>query len=182
MLTRIFEALATVLLVMAILVSVGIFVSPKVGWQVDAVYGGSMEPAIKLGSLAVIRPVEPQDVRVGDVITFRSSTESNTVTTHRVIEVANNDGSLVFHTQGDANEDPDPYTVPAENVLGRVWMSVPYAGYFTDFVRSPLGLGLLIGIPAAIIIGIELRNIFRSIGDLRRKRENVKRYVRQASK
>lgn len=173
MLTRIFEALATVLLVIAILVSVGIFVSPKVGWEVDAVYGGSMEPAIKLGSLVVIRPVEPATVSEGDVITYRSGTESNTVTTHRVIEVLPSDGSLMFRTKGDANEDPDAYTVPAENVVGRVWMSVPYAGYFTDFVRSPLGLGLLIGIPAAIIIGIELRNIFLASRDLRRKREDV---------
>jgi len=62
MLTRIFQALATVLLVMAILVSVGIFVGPRVGWHIDAVYGGSMEPAIKLGSLVVIRPVEPATV------------------------------------------------------------------------------------------------------------------------
>lgn len=173
MLTRIFQALATVLLVMAILVSVGIFVGPQVGWRVDTVYGGSMEPAIKLGSLAVIRPVEPQNVRVGDVITYRSGTESNTVTTHRVIEVLPSDGSLMFRTKGDANEDPDAYIVPAENVVGRVWMSVPYVGYVMDFVKSPIGLGLLIGIPAALIIGIELRNIFRSIGDLRRKRENA---------
>lgn len=173
MLTRIFEALATVLLLLAILVAVGMFVSPQVGWHIDTVYGGSMEPAIKLGSLAVIQPVDPQDVKVGDAITYRSGTESNTVTTHRVIEVANNDGSLVFRTQGDANEDPDPYTVPAENVVGRVWISVPYAGYAMDFVKKPLGFGLLIGIPAAIIIGIELRNIFIASRDLRRKRENV---------
>jgi len=79
----------------------------------------------------------------------------------------------MFRTKGDANEDLDAYIVPAESVVGRVWISVPYAGYFTDFARSPLGLGLLIGIPAALIIGIEMRNIFRSIGDLRRKREDV---------
>lgn len=177
MLTRIFEALATVLLLLAILVAVGMFVGPQVGWHVDTVYGGSMEPAIKLGSLAVIQPVDPQTIKAGDIITYRSSTESNTVTTHRVIEVANNDGSLVFHTQGDANEDPDPYTVPAENVQGRVWISVPYAGYVVDFVKNPLCLGLLIGIPAALIIGIELRNIFLGARNMRRKR-----YVRQTSK
>ncbi len=173
MLTRIFEALATVLLVMAILVSVGIFVGPKVGWHVDAVYGGSMEPAIKLGSLAVIRPVEPETVSEGDIITFAAPTENSVIVTHRVTQVIDGESGLMFRTKGDANEEPDIYTVPAENVVGRVWMSIPYAGYFADFVRSRLGLGLLIGIPAAIIIGIELRSIFRSIGDLRRKREDA---------
>jgi signal peptidase len=173
MLTRIFEAVATLLMVMAILVAVGIFVGPKVGWEVDAVYGGSMEPAIKLGSLAVIRPVEPETVSEGDIITFAAPTDTSIRVTHRVTQVIDGESGPMFRTKGDANEDPDAYTVPAENVLGRVWMSVPYAGYFTDFVRSTLGLGLLIGIPAALIIGIELRNIFRSIEDLRREREDA---------
>lgn len=173
MLTRIFQALATVLLVMAIMVSVGVFVGPKVGWHVDAVYGGSMEPAIKLGSLAVIRPVEPETVSEGDIITFAAPTENSVIVTHRVTQVIDGESGLMFRTKGDANEEPDTYTVPAENVVGRVWISVPYGGYFADFVRSKLGLGLLIGIPAALIIGIELRNIFRSIRDLRRKREDV---------
>jgi signal peptidase len=173
MLTRLFQALATVLLVMAILVSVGIFVGPRIGWQVDTVYGGSMEPAIKLGSLAVIRPVEPETVSEGDIITFAPPTDTRITVTHRVTQVIDGEQGLVFRTKGDANEEPDAYTVPAENVVGRVWISVPYAGYVMNFVKKPLGFGLLIGIPAAIIIGIELRNIFRSIGDLRRKRENV---------
>ena len=177
MLTRIFEALATVLLVMAILVSVGIFIAPRFGWHLDIVYGGSMESAIKLGSLAVIQPVDPQTVKVGDIITYRSGAESTTVTTHRVVEVIRGEDSLMFHTKGDANEDPDAYAVPAENVAGRMWLSVPYAGYVMDFVRKPLGFGLLIGIPAALIIGIELKNIFNAVRDLRRKG-----HIKQASR
>lgn len=173
MLKRIFQALATVLLVMAVLVAVGIFVGPKFGWHVDTVYGGSMEPAIKLGSLAVIKPVEPETVSEGDIITFAAPTENSVIITHRVTQVIDGESGLMFSTKGDANEEPDAYTVPAENVLGRVWISIPYAGYFTDFTRSRLGFGLLIGIPAAIIIGIELRNIFRSISEMRRQREEA---------
>ena len=168
MLKKVFQVLATLLLVLVILACVGIFIAPRFGWHLDVVYGGSMEPAIKLGSLAVIQPVDPQDVGVGDVITYRSSTESGTVTTHRVVEVVN-DGSLSFRTKGDANEDPDVNAVPAENVVGSVWMSVPYVGYAMDFIRTPLGFGLLIGIPAALIVGIELKNIVVAVKDLRRK-------------
>jgi len=183
MLTRIFEALATLLLVGVVLACVGIFVAPYFGWHFDIVYGGSMEPAMKSGSLAVIRPVEPAAVSEGDIITYTSGTDSNTVTTHRVIEVVN-DGSLSFRTKGDANEEPDAYSVPAENVRGRVWMSVPYAGYVMDFVRKPLGFGVLIGLPAAIIIGMELRNIFLTVRNLRKKGhiKRVSKRVKQASR
>ena len=179
MLKKVFQVLATLLLVVVVLACVGIFIAPRFGWHLDIVYGGSMQPAMKLGSLAVIQPVQPQDVGVGDAITY-SSTQSTTVTTHRVIEVIDNGGILSFRTKGDANEDPDAYTVPAENVVGRVWLSVPYVGYAMDFVKKPLGFGLLIGIPAAIIIGMELKNIATAGKDMRKK-GRVKR-VRRASK
>lgn len=136
-----------------------------------------MEPAMKPGSLAVIQPVDPQDIRVGDVVTYRSGTEPNMPTTHRVIEVMHNDESLMFGTKGDANEDPDVNAVPAEDVLGRVWLSVPYVGYAMDFIKKPLGLGLLIGIPTALIVGIELKNIFSAVSGLRRKG-----HIKQASR
>lgn len=177
MLKKVFQVLAALLLVAVILACLGIFITPHFGWRLDAVYSGSMEPTIKVGSLAVIQPVDPQNVRVGDVITYRSGAESNTVTTHRVIEVANTEGSLMFRTQGDANEDPDPSTVAPENVLGRVWMSVPYVGYVMDFVKKPLGFGLLIGLPAALIVGMELKNIFSTVRGLRRKG-----HIKQASR
>ncbi|MDY6916475.1 MAG: signal peptidase I [Chloroflexota bacterium] len=179
MVKKAFQVLATILLVVVILACVGIFIAPHFGWHIDIVYGGSMEPAIHLGSLVLIQPVDPRAVKVGDVITYRSSAESGMVTTHRVVEVVN-DGSLSFRTKGDANEDPDAYAVPAENVVGSVWLSIPYAGYAMDFIRTPLGFGLLIGIPAALIVGMELKNIVVAVKDLRQKRYD--KQVRQASK
>ena len=169
MLKNVFQWLATLLLVVVILVCVAIFIVPHFGWRIDVVYGGSMEPAIHLGSLVAIQPVDPQDISVGDVITYSSGTESGMVTTHRVIEVIN-DNSLSFRTQGDANEDPDAYVVPSQNIVGRVWFSVPYVGYALDFIKKPLGFGLLIGIPAAVIIVMELKNIMNGVKDTRQKR------------
>jgi hypothetical protein len=46
-----------------------------------------------------------------------------------------------------------------------------------DFVKKPLGFGLLIGIPAALIIGMELKNIFNAVRELRRKG-----HIKQASR
>ena len=166
---RILGWLAVLIFAVVILLSVGVIMAPRFGWHLNIVYGGSMEPAMDVGSLAVIPPVDPQDVEVGDIITFKWR-GSSALTTHRVVDVANSDGSLMFTTKGDANEDPDSYGVPPEDVVGRVWMSVPYAGYVMDYIKTPLGFGLLIGIPAALIIGMESRNIFLQTRDLQRKR------------
>ncbi|MBA7679779.1 Signal peptidase I W [subsurface metagenome] len=174
---RLFLALATLLLLVVILLSVGVIMAPRFGWHLDIIYGRSMEPAMKTGSVAVIQPVAPQDIQVGDIITYKWLGSSSRLSTHRVVEVMNNDGSLMFTTKGDANEKADLRPVPPEDVVGRLWISVPYMGYAMDYMKTPLGFGLVVGIPAALIIGIESRNIFLAVKDLRRKG-----HVKQASK
>lgn len=177
MLKKVFGWLATLLLAAVILACIGMFVAPRFGWNFNAVYGASMEPAIKLGSLAVMQPVDPETVKVGDIIKYAQPRDTSIRVTHRVIQVVQGNDHLLFRTQGDANEAPDPYAVPAANVVGRVWFSVPYAGYAMDYIKTPLGFGLLIGIPAALIVGIELRSIFLAVRELRRKG-----HVKQAAK
>jgi hypothetical protein len=50
--------------------------------------------------------------------------------------------------------------VAPRNILGKVLFSIPYFGYIVDFARKPVGFALIIGIPALLIIGDELRKIF----------------------
>lgn len=173
MFKRALVVLGALCLVAILLGFAGAAMAPRFGWHVTVVGGGSMEPAIATGSVVVVQPVDTQSIAAGDVVLYAPPSAPGTTTIHRVVEVVVENGALQFRTQGDANDAPDPSLVPAQNVKGQVRLSVPYAGYVVYFIRTPLGLGLLIGMPAALIIGIELRNIFRSIGDLRRKRENV---------
>ena len=128
-----------------------------------------MEPAIKMGSLTVVKPVDADDIQVGDIILFKASSASEIYTTHRVYEIANNEGIFSFRTKGDANEDPDSDLIKAENIIGRVWITVPYAGHFMEFIRKPIGFGIVFGIPAALLIMLELRNIYRNAKTIRRK-------------
>jgi signal peptidase len=170
MLKKVFQWLATLVLVVVVLACVGIFVAPHFGWHLDIVYGGSMEPAIKVGSVAVIKPVQPQDIKVDDIITYRSAAESGMVTTHRVIEVMHNDGSLVFRTKGDANEDPDINPVAANELVGKLALDIPYLGYLAPLLRTRLGMILLIGLPAAAIVGLELRSIRKALAERKERR------------
>lgn len=134
-------------------------VGPRFGWHVTMVGGGSMEPAIATGSAAVVQPVNAQNIAVGDVISFAPPSAPAAATIHRVVDVIAEDGALLFRTQGDANNAPDPYLVPAQNVKGRVMLAVPYVGYVLNGIGTPLGRSLLFGIPALFLIVYELRNI-----------------------
>lgn len=153
------------LAVIILLMTAGVltFLAPRFGWGVDAVFSGSMEPQLKVGAVVITRPVEAEDIKVGDTITFYSPL-SETLTSHRVIAVEDG-SSLGFRTKGDANEDADPFVVPAQSVTGKVWLHIPYFGYVAQFVKTRLGLLLTLCLPGVIIIGLEMRNIWRVLGE-----------------
>jgi signal peptidase len=123
----------------------------------EPVYTGSMEPAIPVGGIVVIKPVNPETLKIGDIICFQLS--EPTSITHRIINITDEG----FITKGDANEDPDQWIVKKENVIGKVIFTVPFIGYLGYFVRTPIGFILLIVIPASLIIIMKIRNIVKEL-------------------
>ena len=144
------------------------------------VRSSSMEPAMKAGALAVMLPVDVEDVKVGDIIAFDPPWDPDVIVSHRVIGVRY-DEQVLFDTKGDATEDSDPYYVPAQNVHGKVIFSIPYLGYAASsvigYVRTWLGFVTLVCIPVLILVGSAIRDVSRS-QNVRLKRLN-KRLERQ---
>jgi len=137
-----------------------IFYRPVLLWgdtRYEPVYTGSMEPAIPVGSVVVIKPVDPETLKIGDIICF-TLTEPTSIT-HRIKNITDEG----FITKGDANEDPDQWIVKKENVIGKAILTVPFIGYLGYFVRTPIGFILLIVIPASVIIIMEIRNIVKEL-------------------
>jgi len=126
-----------------------------------------MEPAIPVGSIVVIKPVDPETLKIGDIICFKLS--EPTSITHRIINITDEG----FTTKGDANEDPDQWTVKKENVIGKLILTIPYFGYIGYFVRTPIGLILLIVLPASLIIILEIRNIIKELKKQNRPSDNI---------
>jgi signal peptidase len=140
---KVVEYLGLSIAVLLMSVAVFTYIGPHFGWRVDAVLSGSMEPHLKTGALVLTRSVEPETVAVGDIITFRPTTNGKNLITHRVIGIGQS-SSLFFETKGDANEDPDPFTVPARNLVGKISFNAPYWGYVTEFLKTPLGFIILL--------------------------------------
>lgn len=136
--------------------------------QVKIVKSGSMEPAILTGSVVVLKP--QSSYAVGDVITFGEDTGSQIPTTHRIVSIHNENGSIFYQTKGDANEEADNVRIAADDVVGRVLFAVPYAGYVLDFAKQPIGFTLMIGLPAGVIILDELIRIWREVRTMRSKK------------
>lgn len=131
--------------------------------QFRGVVSGSMEPAIPVGSVVVVEPVDPAALRYGDVVTYKSPESAGTVVTHRVLEVSGPLDARLFRTKGDANDEADLELVPAESVIGRVRFHLPYAGYLADLVRTRRGWLLMVVVPGAVLVIVELVQILRVI-------------------
>ncbi len=99
------------------------------------VTSGSMEPEYPVGSLIYVKEVPPEQIDVGDVITFRL-TDGQTVATHQVYEADR--AQEEFRTQGINNRDSeenilhDAEPVKYTSVLGCPVTVIPYLGYYID--------------------------------------------------
>ena len=92
-----------------------------------------MEPTLSPGSLIVVKPGPPAELRAGDVITFQIESDNPAVNTHRITQVVYDaQGRQRIQTQGDANSVPDRDMLVAEQVRGKLWYSVPYLGYVNN--------------------------------------------------
>jgi signal peptidase len=130
------------------------------GYQNFVIYSGSMEPTVKVGSLLLTRPVDVKDLQVGDVITYRSP-GNHTTLTHRVVSIRQQDGQWVFKTKGDASLKPDPREVILRGQVSKMAFDIPYLGYVVDFAKSTQGVVLLLLVPAAGLLLIHTRKIWK---------------------
>lgn len=111
------------------LIAVMIVVPRLTGSTAYTVLTGSMRPSLPPGTLIVVKPLEPEDIRIGDVMTYQLESGESEVVTHRVVGIgATTDGEQRFTLRGDANNTDDEPVI-AQQIRGSLRYSVPYLGY-----------------------------------------------------
>ena len=83
---KVWNVISTVLVVIVVLCAVFLMGSRVLGYQVYTVISGSMRPTYMEGDLLYVKKTAPEDVKVGDPITFVLN-EDLVVATHRVIRI-----------------------------------------------------------------------------------------------
>lgn len=129
--------------------------------QSYVVLSDSMEPTYSAGDVVIIESVSPEEIDEGDVITFYRPNAQDSRITHRVIDIEQREQQLYFKTKGDANEETDAHSIPASQVVGRVWFDIPYVGYGLLFARSQAGIALLVMVPAGLLILAEVWDLVK---------------------
>jgi len=154
------KEIISVLIAAALLTPAIIYAIPFIvdDYYSSVILSGSMEPTIPVGSIVVVGRVDPDDVKVSDIIVFQ---RSKSKTLHRVIDKIVENDSYYFKTKGDANEDPDPWLVQPEQIQGALLLTIPYYGYLLYFAGTPIGFILMVIIPAILLIANEIRKIIQ---------------------
>jgi signal peptidase len=98
---------------------------------------GSMVPVINPGDVVLTVPVQPDAIKVGEIIEYRN-TQENINIVHRVIAIGGSTQNLSFIFKGDANDSPDANAVSPQQIMGRVIVIVPKIGWVSIEVKKLL--------------------------------------------
>ncbi len=153
-LLKLWNLLVDLVLLAALVLAFGFVGSRFIGYTPFIVTSGSMQSIYPVGSIIYVKEVAPEEVEVGDAITFYLG--GDTIATHQVWQV--NEAERTFRTQGvdnrdsDGNIQQDAAPVPFDNLIGVPVLCVPKLGIVYETLKQPLGLCIVIFVVALIAL------------------------------
>lgn len=153
--------ISSILVALVVILTLLLVGARVVGLQVFSVLSGSMEPTYHTGALLYVKPVAPETIQTGQVITFLL--DEDTTATHRVVDILPDEDDpsvLRFRTKGDANQAADGELVYYKNVVGTPVFSIPYLGYVAEYIRRPPGTYALVAVVALLLFLLILPEVF----------------------
>jgi signal peptidase I len=155
--------IALALSALLILVSASTYMAPYFGWLVNGVGSGSMSPTLTRGTLVIARQVNPDLIRIGDIIIINNLADKKIVICHRVVDIQYGTETL-FITKGDANAVRDGFDVTGRNIAGKVIAYLPAIGNLIWFIKTPLGFIVALVIPGLFLISrylVKMHDFFK---------------------
>lgn len=138
---------------------------------------GSMVPEIMPMDVVITKKRSPEELEVGDIITFLSSDSrlSNIIVTHRIKNKYYDatTGKYTFQTKGDANNTVDFALAEDYNIIGEVIFKIPKLGYVQEILASKGGLIIFIFIPCLAVLSYDIVKLIKRTSKKKRKNSTV---------
>ncbi len=123
------------------------------GWKPFIVLSGSMETQISVGDIVVVKEINDEELKKGDIIAFK---DNDIVITHRIDEIIQEDGKTEYITKGDNNNAQDKNPVLPEQIEGVFKFKIERLGNLAIFVQTPLGIITCLSIPIITLLIIQV--------------------------
>ena len=101
----------------------------------------SMEPTIMTDDVIFIVDTSKENLKVGDVISFKTGDYINT---HRIVRIEERNGEDVYITKGDNNKLDDRTPVKFQDIEGKYLFRLPRFGKVMKILKSKVTLLVLL--------------------------------------
>lgn len=153
--------------------------------QTDSMYPtidpGDLVIATEVKDLSALRPliVDKEDpskvIYEGDIITYWTVINGERVlNTHRIVNVYDGGGYLIFQTKGDNNTLEDPLTVHESEVVGQYKTKIPGVGKVFDYLQTSVGFLIVVVIPVFLFFLFHVVQFFRVLFEYQNVKNRIK--------
>ena len=152
------------------------------GLRLLSIQTDSMYPTIDPGDLVLATGVkDPSKLKKksadyeGDIITYWTIINGERVlNTHRIVEIYDGGGYLIFQTKGDNNTLEDPLTVHESEVVGQYKAKIPGVGKVFDYLQTSTGFLIVVVIPVFLFFLFHLVQFFRVLFEYQNVKNRIK--------
>ena len=139
------NVIGTLLLLAVIASSLPLAIPRFMGYDIYNVVSGSMEPTIMTEDVIFVKKVPQVEIKEQDIISFR---DGDSITTHRIVSIEEQNGIKKYKTKGDNNNVEDRELVSYENIEGKYQFKIDKFGNIIEILKSKLTLLILVFILA----------------------------------
>ncbi len=134
------------------------------GIRILSIQTESMYPTLKPGDMIFDSAVkDTSELEIGDIITYWTVINGERVlNTHRISQIYDGGGYLIFETKGDNNTVADSLTVHESEIVGQ-WKGAKVGGLgkVFDYLQTSTGFLIVVVIPVALFFIYHLIQFFR---------------------
>ena len=169
-------ALAAVCTYVSYISTSGSGVPSILGIRMFSIQTDSMYPTLLPGDLIFDTAVDdPGELRKGDIITYWTVINGERVlNTHKIHEIYDGGGYLIFETKGDANTVTDPLTVHESEIVGKYAVRVPGVGKVFDYLQTSTGFLIVVVVPVFLFFLFHLVQFFRVLFEYQNVKNRIK--------
>lgn len=146
------------------------------GLRVFSIQTDSMYPTLNPGDLIIDKAVkDSSQLKVGDIITYWTVINGERVlNTHRISQIYDGGGHLIFETKGDNNSISDSLTVHESEVVGIYSSRIAGVGKVFDYLQTSTGFLIVVVVPVFLFFLYYLIQFFRVLFEYQNVKNRIK--------
>lgn len=168
--------------------------SSFMGYRFFNVATGSMIPVYNINDVIIVKETDVTTLKVGDDVAYKGTRAGleGKIITHRIIKIEeDNNGKLIFFTQGVNSEYADP-SINGNQILGKVEGKLFFINDLNHVVKSNFGFFFLVFCPLVLVISLEIaqsvieykleKNEIQEISSKKEKEKEIKKENKEEPK